>query len=93
MKRGFAMLSVSLLALAPPTAFAQDGGAGAVADDGIGEIVVTAQRREQNIQDVPISITAISGEALTEVGIRDPLFLAQADRRVQRECRHFLWPL
>lgn len=74
MKRGFAMLSVSLLALAPVAAFAQDGGAGssAAADDGIGEIVVTAQRREQNIQDVPISITAISGEALTEVGIRDP---------------------
>ncbi|MGH8196487.1 MAG: TonB-dependent receptor plug domain-containing protein, partial [Woeseiaceae bacterium] len=26
------------------------------------EIVVTAQRREENIQDVPISVTAVSGE-------------------------------
>src|SRR5690606_20486334 len=28
------------------------------------EIVVTAQRREENIQDVPISVTAVSGERL-----------------------------
>jgi len=34
------------------------------------EIVVTAQRVEQNIQDVPISITAVSGEALEQAGAR-----------------------
>ena len=33
-------------------------------DDGIGEIVVTAQRREQNLQDVPISVTALNAEAI-----------------------------
>nr|WP_232223473.1 TonB-dependent receptor [Sphingorhabdus lutea] len=32
------------------------------------EIVVTAQKVEQNVQDVPISITAISGDRLTETG-------------------------
>ena len=31
---------------------------------GIGEIVVTAQKKSENLQDVPISITAIGGEAL-----------------------------
>lgn len=76
MKRGFAIMSVSLMALLPAVAAAQEpagSSSSAVAEqDGIGEIVVTAQRREQNIQDVPISITAISGDALTEVGIRDP---------------------
>lgn len=32
------------------------------------EIVVTAQKREQNIQDVGIAITAFSGEQLSELG-------------------------
>ena len=37
-----------------------------VAQDGVGieEVVVTAQRREQNLQDVPISITAFSADAV-----------------------------
>lgn len=41
-------------------------------DGGIDEIVVTAQRRAQNVQDVPIAISAISATALVEAGIRDP---------------------
>jgi len=36
-------------------------------------IVVTARRREEALQDVPISITAVSGEALTQSGISDAL--------------------
>jgi iron complex outermembrane receptor protein len=44
----------------------------APASGGLSDIVVTAQRRAQNAQDVPIAITAISGDALTEAGIRDP---------------------
>ncbi|HKY93015.1 MAG TPA: TonB-dependent receptor [Nevskiaceae bacterium] len=35
----------------------------------VGEIVVTAQKREENLQDVPISIAAFSGEALDARGI------------------------
>ncbi|MGQ0619478.1 MAG: TonB-dependent receptor [Panacagrimonas sp.] len=42
------------------------------------EIVVTAQKREENIQDVPISISAFSGEALDAKGIGDPKTLAQS---------------
>jgi iron complex outermembrane receptor protein len=37
--------------------------------DGVDEIVVTAQRREQNLQKVPISITAVSGVALRDMGL------------------------
>jgi iron complex outermembrane receptor protein len=35
------------------------------------EIVVTAQRREQNLQDIPLSVTAISGDILGESGVLD----------------------
>lgn len=44
----------------------------AAADEtGIGEIVVTAQRREENLQDVPISVSAFSGEQLKAQGTTD----------------------
>lgn len=33
---------------------------------GVDDIVVTAQRREQNVQSVPIAISAINGDRLTE---------------------------
>ncbi len=35
------------------------------------EVVVTAQKREQDIQDVPIAISAFSGETLQEKGMGD----------------------
>ena len=38
----------------------------------VGEIIVTAQKREENIQNVGLSITAASGETLTKLGITDP---------------------
>ena len=45
-------------------AFAQDEAAD---DTGLQEIVVTAQRREENLQDVPLSVTAISGDKLDAI--------------------------
>ena len=35
----------------------------------VGEIVVTAQKREQSINKVPMSITALSGQALIDRGV------------------------
>ena len=35
------------------------------------EIVVTAQKRQQNMQEVPVSVTALSGAALADQGVRD----------------------
>ncbi|MDZ7768881.1 MAG: TonB-dependent receptor plug domain-containing protein [Woeseiaceae bacterium] len=37
----------------------------------IEEIVVTAQKREQNIQDVPVAVTAYTGRMLEESAIKD----------------------
>jgi len=42
----------------------------ALADDELSEIVVTAQRQTERLQDVPIAITAISAADLTALGIR-----------------------
>lgn len=53
-------------------AYAQDaeGEGGEEADTG-NTIVVTAQRREQNLQDVPIAVTAVGSEALIQSGTTD----------------------
>ncbi|HRE42336.1 MAG TPA: TonB-dependent receptor [Terricaulis sp.] len=38
---------------------------------GLEEITVTARRREENLQDTPISVTALTGEALEAMNIQD----------------------
>ena len=35
------------------------------------EIVVTAQKREQSMQDVPFSVAAVPGETLRNTGVTD----------------------
>lgn len=46
-------------------------------EQGIGDIVVTAQRREENLQTVPLAITAVSGETLQQRGVTDVSRLAE----------------
>ena len=72
-------LGASLLALAgavavmPATAFAQVADASPAAeDDSYGDdIVVTARKREESLQEVPIAITAFSAEGLREKSINN----------------------
>ncbi|MFZ5670273.1 MAG: TonB-dependent receptor [Pseudomonadota bacterium] len=56
-------------------AMAQDG-AGDTAQ--VDEFVVTARRREENLKDVPVAVSAISGETLEAVGAADITTLQQA---------------
>ncbi len=37
--------------------------------DALGEIIVTAQRRSESMQDVPISMQALTGQALTQLNV------------------------
>lgn len=48
-----------------------------------GDIVVTAQRREQSLQKVPISITALSSETLRDANLTDTLSFAKLAPNVQ----------
>ncbi|MET0986171.1 MAG: TonB-dependent receptor [Steroidobacteraceae bacterium] len=45
---------------------------------GVEEVVVSAQRVRQNLQDVPIAVTAITAESAGMLGIKDPTTLAEA---------------
>jgi len=43
----------------------------AAAQEALDEIVVTASKRAENLQDVPISVTALSSESIDQLGITD----------------------
>ncbi|MCR5880398.1 TonB-dependent receptor [Phenylobacterium sp. J367] len=64
-----AALAPVLLAAGVTAAQAQDVEAGA--ERAVEEIVVTAQKREQSLQDVPIVVTSVSGELMRDAGVRD----------------------
>jgi iron complex outermembrane recepter protein len=61
------VIGVSACALSCGPAFAQDTrpAANAADSEAQGDIVVTARKREEALQDVPISITALSSDALS----------------------------
>ncbi|RJF93756.1 TonB-dependent receptor [Sphingomonas cavernae] len=65
-------MGVALSALSTQSAFAQDADAAPAAEEAeSGEIIVTARRRDENLIDVPISVSALSGDALQNQGAID----------------------
>ena len=85
--RASLLASVLFSLTAAPAAYAQtsDQPAAAPADDE-GAIVVTARRREENLIDVPIAITAISGDRLAAMGAADITALAETVPNVTLEA-------
>jgi len=79
MSKTFWLLSAGLTALAATPAYAQDDppattdeAAVAAAEEGDEQtIVVTAQGRRQLLQDVPLAVSAVGGEALQNSGAND----------------------
>lgn len=65
----------------PPVTTASSDAAGAAVEPG--EIVVTAQRREQRVQDVPASLTALSGGMLEKRQITSIVQLVSAVPNMQ----------
>ncbi|MDP3676320.1 MAG: TonB-dependent receptor [Novosphingobium sp.] len=47
------------------------------AQEGIQDIVVTAQRRSENLQRVPIAVTALNGDRLEQLGVRSVADIAK----------------
>jgi outer membrane receptor protein involved in Fe transport len=66
-RRAFALLSALSGAVAAGSALAQS----ASTQPTLTEIIVTAQKREQNIQDVPIAVIALSAQQLKDGGVTD----------------------
>lgn len=66
-------VAVTLLASASITGIATPAFAQAAAEEetGLGEIVVTAQKREENLQQIPIAISAISSKQLELRGLSE----------------------
>lgn len=71
MKAGM-FLSCAMLALSTGVAAAQTSAHDSTA---IEEIVVTAQKRAENLQDVPVSVTALTSDALAARGVNNVLAL------------------
>lgn len=60
---------IGLLTSVSTPALAQSAADDSTDNGALNEIVVTAERREQKLQDVPISATVLSGEELTKRGV------------------------
>lgn len=69
MSQKFMLLAGVSAALLSTPAFAQDAPAEDTA--GLEEIVVTAQKREENLQNVPVAVTALSAEVIANNRIAD----------------------
>lgn len=78
MRKFMLAAGTSLGLLVPVAAFGQDAGADQAAQAAPGEIIVTARRTEEKLQDVPVAITAFDQDSLTQRSITSSFDLARS---------------
>ena len=72
-----ALLSVSCLGLHSTGAFAQEAAVAASSDDKLDVIIVTANKRAQDLSDVGVSVTSLSSDSLVKLSITDSVGITQ----------------
>ncbi|WP_380877981.1 TonB-dependent receptor [Sphingomonas sp. DBB INV C78] len=63
--------SVAGLALAAPSAFAQEAAPAAAENDRLEDIVVTARRQNESLQTAPVAVTALTAATIDRLNIQD----------------------
>jgi iron complex outermembrane receptor protein len=63
------LAAASLIAIATPALAQENPPPSDINAGGVEEIVVTAQKREQNLQDVPVAVTAFSAATINRLGL------------------------
>jgi iron complex outermembrane receptor protein len=71
------VMAVSALSAAGPVVAQSEADAQAESLGGLAEVIVTAQRREESLQDVPLSIVALSSETLKQYDVTEASRLEQ----------------
>ena len=70
--RPIGLAVASIVAAASTPVFAQTAAAPAADANTLQEIVVTAEKREESVNKIPMSITAVTGQALADAGVKQP---------------------
>ncbi|MBW8812821.1 MAG: TonB-dependent receptor [Caulobacterales bacterium] len=62
--------SAALIGAAPTWAIAADAAPAATSAPALEEVIVTARKRQENIQNIPVAVTAVSAQKLDNYGLR-----------------------
>ncbi|MEL8056491.1 MAG: TonB-dependent receptor [Pseudomonadota bacterium] len=79
------LVSAMALALSVPVVSAQEDAAEEEETRRFGPVVVTAQRREESLLDVPVSVSAFDGDLLEDLGVADLTEVAKITPNVTLE--------
>lgn len=81
--RAYLLIAASALGYATPALAQEESSASAETDSTAADIVVTAQRRTERVQDVPIAVTVVGGEQITRQRINSLADLTRVSASLQ----------